>query len=86
MDAGGNFADTGLHSSLITKIGDVLATFTDDYAGIFGANKCAKDEGVLARRGRGTRRVWGTCKADGKVSDHRWNGQMAISIPDSRGT
>ena len=47
MNAGGDLADTGLHASLITEIGDVLATFTDDYASIFGANKCAKGEGVL---------------------------------------
>jgi len=47
VNAGGDLADTGLHSSLITQIGDVLATFTDDYASIFGANKRTKGEGVL---------------------------------------
>ena len=71
MNAGGDLADTGLHASLITEIGDVLATFTDDYAGIFGADECAKGEGVLAGGGRGTRGVRGTWKADDKVSDHR---------------
>ena len=75
MDTGGDLADTSLHTSLITQIGDVLAAFTDDYAGVFGADKCAKGEGVLTRRGRGTRGVWGTWKADDKVSDHRWDDQ-----------
>ena len=73
MDARGDLADTGLHARLITQIGDVLASFADDYAGIFGANKCAKGEGVLTGRGRGTRGVRRICKADDKVSDHRWN-------------
>jgi len=71
MDSRGDLADTSLHASLIAQIGDVLATFTDDYAGVFGANKCAKGEGVLTRRRRGTRGVRGTWKADDKVSDHR---------------
>ena len=75
MDARGDLADPGLHAGLIAEIGDVLATLTNDYAGILGANKCAKGESVLTRRGRGTRGVRGTCKAEGKVSDHRWNDQ-----------
>ena len=54
MDAGGDLADTSLHASLIAQIGDILATFTDDYAGIFGAHKCAKGEGVLTGRRGGT--------------------------------
>jgi hypothetical protein len=71
VDARGDLADTGLHASLIAQIGDVLATFTDDYTGIFGADKSAKSEGVLARGGRGTRELRGICKADDKMSDHR---------------
>ena len=75
MDARGDLADTSLHTGLITEIGDILATFTDDDASIFGADKCTKGEGVLASRGRGTREVRGACKADYKVSDHRWKDQ-----------
>ena len=71
MDARGDLADTSLHASLITQIGNILASFADDYAGIFGADKCAKSEGVLTGRGRGTRGVRGICKADDKMSDHR---------------
>ena len=71
MDARGDLADTGLHARLITQIGDVLASFADDHAGIFGADKCAKGEGALTGRGRGTRGMRGICKADGKVSNHR---------------
>ena len=47
VNPGGDLANTGLHSSLITQIGDVLATFTDDHASILGANKCTKGKGVL---------------------------------------
>lgn len=72
MNARGDLADTSLHAGLIAQIGDVLATFTDDYASIFSANKCAKGESVLTSRGRGTREVRGNWKAGGKVSDHRW--------------
>ena len=86
MNARGDLADTSLHAGLITQIGDVLATFADDYASIFGANKCAKGEGVLTGGGRGTRKMRGSWKADGKVSDHRWDNQEAINIPDSRET
>jgi len=75
VDARGDLADPGLHTGLIAEIGDVLATFTNDYACILGANECAKGESVLTGRGWGTRGVWGTCKAEGKVSDHRWNDQ-----------
>ena len=83
MDARGDLADTSLHASLITQIGDILATFTDDYASIFSTNKCTEGEAVLVRRGRGTRlRAY---KADDKVSDHRWNMiKGMISILDSR--
>ena len=75
MDAGSDLANTSLHTGLITQIGDVLATLANDYAGIFGTNKCAKGEGVLTGRGRGTRGMRGNWKADCKVSDHRWNDQ-----------
>jgi hypothetical protein len=71
MNTGCDLADTSLHASLITQIGDILATFADDYASIFGANECAKGESVLTRRRRGTREVRGNWKADDKVSDHR---------------
>ena len=60
MDTGGDLADTGLHTSLITQIGDVLATFTNDYTSILGTNKCSKGKGVLAGRGRGTRELGGS--------------------------
>ena len=63
MDARGDLADTGLHTGLIAEIGDVLATFANDYAGIFGANERAEGKSVLTRGGRGTRGVRGTCKA-----------------------
>ena len=75
MDTGGDLADTSLHASLITQIGDVLASFTNDYPGILSANECAKREGVLASGRWGTRMVGGSCKADDKMSDHRWNDQ-----------
>ena len=75
MDAGGDLADTGLHTSLITQICDILATFTDYHASIFSTNERAKSEGVLTSRGRGTRKVRGTYKADGQVSDYGWNDQ-----------
>ena len=50
VDAGGDLANTSLYASLIAQIGDVLATFADDYSGIFGANECTKGEGVLTGR------------------------------------
>jgi len=59
MNAGGDLANTSLYTSLIAEIGDVLATFTDDYTSIFAANECAKGEDVLTRGGRGTRGVGG---------------------------
>ena len=75
MNTGGDLADTSLHTSLITQIGDVLAAFTDDYASILGADKSSESKGVLTGRGRGTRGLGGNWKADDKVSDHRWNYQ-----------
>lgn len=75
MDARSDLADTGLHASLIAQIRDVLSSFTDDYTSIFGTNECAESEGVLTSRGRGTREVWGACKAGDQVSDQRWNDQ-----------
>ena len=76
MNTRGDLADTSLHTGLITQIGDVLATFTDDYASILGTNKCSKSKGVLTGRGRGTRGLGGNWKADDKVSDHRWSYQQ----------
>jgi hypothetical protein len=57
MDARDNLGDASLYASLLAKICDVFAAFTDDNASIFCANKSAESKRFLRGAGAsGTRR------------------------------
>jgi hypothetical protein len=39
VNAGNDLADAGFHASLLTKISDILASFSNDYACVLGTDE-----------------------------------------------
>jgi len=77
MYARDDFADASLDTGLVAKLGNILATFSDDNACVFGADECTKSEEVLGQRrlggrtgGRG-RGSWGMKDQGGRRSYKR---------------
>jgi hypothetical protein len=50
VNARDDLADAGFHAGLFTKISDVLASLSDDYACILGTDEGTKSERIVARR------------------------------------
>lgn len=57
-----DLADAGLDAGLVTEIGNIFASLSDDDAGVLGADKSSESEGVLTSRRRRPRLVWGGCE------------------------
>ena len=55
VDTWDDLADAGLDACLLTKVRDVFATLSDDYASILGTDKSTESEQLLLRNGRGLR-------------------------------
>lgn len=61
VDARDDLADASLDTGLVTEIGNIFASLSDDDAGVLGADKSSESEDVLTSRRRRPRLVWGRC-------------------------
>lgn len=62
MYARDDLADASLDAGLVTEVGNIFASLSDDDAGVLGADKSSESENVLTSRRRRPRLVWGRCE------------------------